>query len=387
MNRFERYQAILHHQKPDKMPFYCPTVACSVASEILGYPADTGADSLHFHEEKSWLDGEAAHAEFVEKFREDTIALNRKLNADIIREPWRSSARPSKMLDENTLLFGKEDGPHQIKRFYPETQTYGVVEDTFPALEPEDIARKYAAEMEKGEDTSPQALEQRYRDQLILKKMAEGIFPVIAGGVPIPVQMTSPAWLEATLLETEVLKEYYQYRAEIGVKHIEWLAQQGFQWINGGGDIAANEGPILSPRTFAELFSGPLQTLAEACRKNGVCYCYRTDGNIWSLMDTIFAEAGVQAYGEVDRYASMTVGEIRKRYPNLIILGNVSSSTLCTGTEEEVRQETRRTLQESGGSHYIPGPSNAIVHGTPVANIAAMLEEIDRYEPGAGGAL
>lgn len=48
MNRFERYCAVLEHKKP----FYFPAIACSVASEILGYPADTGSDSLHFHEEK-----------------------------------------------------------------------------------------------------------------------------------------------------------------------------------------------------------------------------------------------------------------------------------------------------------------------------------------------
>ncbi|MDD6176272.1 MAG: uroporphyrinogen decarboxylase family protein [Firmicutes bacterium] len=381
MNRSERFRAVLEHKKPDKMPFYFPTIACSVASEILGYPADTGSDSLHFHEECSWLDGENAHAEFVAKHHEDTIALHRRLNADILRETWRSSARPTRKLDEYTLLFERADGSHQIKRFYPETQTYGLIEDTTPAKEPEDIVRQYAGEMERGTDTSPQALERIYQSQLELKKLAGDEFPMIAGGVPIPVQMTSPAWLEATLLETDLLKEYYLYRANIGARHIEWLAGQGFRFLNGGGDIASNHGPILSPKLFADLFAEPLAVIANTCRKYGMCYCYRTDGNIWSLMDTIFRQAGVQAYGEVDRYASMTVGAIREQYPELIILGNISSATLCTGTEEEVRRETRSSLEESGGTHYIPGPSNAVVHGTPAANVYAMIEEIEKYRP------
>ena len=46
------------HQMPDKMPFCFLSAACSAADEILGYSANSGADSLHFHEEEFWLDGE-----------------------------------------------------------------------------------------------------------------------------------------------------------------------------------------------------------------------------------------------------------------------------------------------------------------------------------------
>ena len=78
MNTFERFEAILTHEKPDKMPFYFPTIACSVASEILGRKVDSGADSLHFRENASWLEGENAHDEFVCRYRENAIELNRK---------------------------------------------------------------------------------------------------------------------------------------------------------------------------------------------------------------------------------------------------------------------------------------------------------------------
>jgi uroporphyrinogen-III decarboxylase len=72
----------------------------------------------------------------------------------------------------------------------------------------------------------------------------------------------------------------------------------------------------------------------------------------------------------------MTVGKLREKYPGVILLGNVSSVTLCSGTEQQVREEVRATLSEAGGYDYIAGPSNAIVHGTPVENVYAMVEEI-----------
>ena len=130
MTSAERFDALLSHKKPDRMPMYIPTIACSVASNILGKPVHTGRDSLQFYEELSWTQSENAHEDFVGAVQENIILLIRTLGTDILREPWRGKARPAKKLDEYTLLFGKEDGPHIVKRYSPETQTYGVVENT-----------------------------------------------------------------------------------------------------------------------------------------------------------------------------------------------------------------------------------------------------------------
>ena len=193
--------------------------------------------------------------------------------------------------------------------------------------------------------------------------------------------MTSVAWLEASLLEPEFLIEYFMAKAEISLKYINYLYKQGIKFIIAGADLASNSGPVFSPDTFKRILVKPLKIVADECKKYDMVYCFRTDGNIWSLMDHMFLETGVQAYGEVDREASMDVGHIREKYPNLIILGNASSATLCNGSEEEVRIETRRSLEESAGRNYIPGPSNAIVHGTSAANVYAMVDEIRKYKP------
>ena len=111
MTPHQRFAAILERRPPDRLPFYFPTIACSVASVLLGREVDSGADSLHFKEERSWLDGEDAHAEFVARYHENALALNRLLRADVVRETWRCSARPTRQLDEHTLLFGDETGP------------------------------------------------------------------------------------------------------------------------------------------------------------------------------------------------------------------------------------------------------------------------------------
>jgi len=90
MTGHERFEAIIDGRKPDRLPIYFVAVACTVASEILGREAHTGADSLHFKEELSLLQGERAHLEFEEKHLEDVTALWHKLGVDVVREVWRS---------------------------------------------------------------------------------------------------------------------------------------------------------------------------------------------------------------------------------------------------------------------------------------------------------
>lgn len=382
MNSYERFDAILNGDKPDKMPFYFPAIACSVASEILGKEAHTGADSLRFKEEMSWLQGENAHQEFLHKYHEDTILLHRTLGADIIREAWRGKARPSKKIDDYTLLFGDENGPHIVKRFFPKYQSYGVIEDTTKKPSDTDELKKVlTAQMNNHYTTAEEDLYDIYKDQIILKNLAAPYFPAMVCGLGLHFPMDDIVWLEATILEPTLLREYYLFQAQNLLKHVAWLKKQGFRFINAGSDIASNSGPIFSPASFKEIFVPALALLAAECKKHDMIYCYRTDGNIWSIADFMFNDSGIQAFGEVDRMASMLVGKLREIYPDITILGNVCSATINMATTDDVRKMTRETLEESKGLRYIPGPSNAIMHGTKISNIYAMIEEIENFKP------
>lgn len=385
MDSYQRFEAILNHKKPDKMPFYFPTIACSVASEILGRKVNMGGDSLHFNEEKSWLDGEAAHTEFIEKHHADCLELNKKLNSDIIRETWRQNSKPTKKIDDYTLLFGDEDGKHVIKRYFPDTQSYGIVEDTVSPQDVDSLEESLKKQLESNNTISEREFEKTlqsiYSDQLRLREMSKSYFPAIVSTPAYGFPMESVVWLEVTLLIPELLKEYFIYRASIILQHIKFHSKMGYKFITGGIDIGTTSGPMISPNSYREILLPGLRMIGEECRKLGVVYCYKTDGNIWDLCDMFFKDAGVTAYGEVERTATMTVGEIHKKYPDLILLGNINSTTLSGGSVDEVREETRATLEESHGVNYIPGPSNAIVHGTPAENVYAMIDEIEKYKP------
>jgi len=382
----ERFNAIIDHKRPDKMPFYIPTVSCTVASEILSRPVFTGADSLHFHEELAIYRGEAAHKEFEEKYYEDTVDLHRALRVDIVRDTWRSKERAVRQLDENTLMFGDEDGEYYIKRFFPGPQTYGIIKDTRKPKEPEELQSMFEKELSEPVQLPDYQQSIAYiaggkRIFDLHRAKGDDLGEIIAGGGGLGLPIDNSSYLELALLEPELLREHYMRVALADCVRMRFLAREGYRWFSGGHDMATMISTIYSPNTFKAVLADAVKTFADCCAEENVVFCYKSDGNMWGVFDIMFNECGVQAYGEVDRDATMTVADIRKRNSNLLILGNMSSAFLHLSSEQAVRDETRKMLDESEGLNFIPGPSNAIMSGTPVKNVFAMIEEIERFVP------
>jgi len=200
------------------------------------------------------------------------------------------------------------------------------------------------------------------------------IVPVPGVGFPF----YDPSWLELSVTEPELIERWTMRAARYASNQIRRAAALGYRWFSGGGDMAGSGGPMISPQTFRNILARPLRLIADTCAELGVVYCYRSDGNLWPVFDDLFGETGIQAYGEADRDATMTVGAIRARNPKLIVLGNTSSALLVSGTERQVREDVRRQLDEAAGERFVSGLSNAVVHGTPVRNVYAMLEELKR---------
>ena len=379
---YKRFYDTLGGKQPDKLPFYYPTIACSVGSAILGRKAYTGADSMFFAEDLAYLQGKSAHREFIDKMHEDTIELYRILKADLVRETVRESFHPTKQVDEYTLMRENADGSYAVKRFFPDTQSYGIIENT--AKKPED-ADELAELLQKRMDARMNApteeqLDAIYDNHLRFKAKADQYFPCTLSACSVYTENTDPVWLETMVLEGETVSEYLLFNQQYVDIHLKYLKSKGYEYINAGCDLAAQNAPFYSPNTFEEVILPALSKVTAAAHAAGLKYGYRTDGNTWPLFDKLFVESGVDVYGECDRDAGMTVAKVLDASPTLVILGNICSATLNLGTEQQVREEVRATLEESGGMRYIPGPSNAIMHGTPVENVFAMVDEIEKFK-------
>ena len=376
--RIKRCEAAIANQPVDRPPRYIPAIACDVASEILGRPAHTGAGSLHYAEVAAWADGEQAHAEFEAQHYQDLIDIHRALDADVIRIPWRWNACPDKRLDEYTFVFGDPDGVHQIARYAPETADFGVI-GRYGDRPPPEVSRR--AELDRLEAEPLDAAQFGRRSIADIRKLWEMVgdeFFVIGAAAGITAGVGADGML-LLALAGDLIRRQTLLQARRAVAMGQALVDSPMPAvILGGGDLAGMTGPMYSPQMFRDSVLPGYRWAMERLNPIGVHYFFRSDGNLWPLMDMLFGagdgQAGCPGYGEVDRDATMTMGAIRERFADLVIWGNVSSATMSHGTPQQVADQCKQILDESGGHGYFHGCSNALVKGTPIANVEALFD-------------
>lgn len=373
-SRLDRCRAVLAGEVTDRAPRYIPAIACAVAAEILGRPVHTGTGSLRHAEVAAWAAGDEAHADFEAQMIEDVVAIHRALDADVLRMPWRMNERADARIDEFTFRFGPEDGEYTIWQYDPVAADFSPVHQSPRRDPPEQRLRKEIdALAEAAADPGPGA-RAAIASAVDFWRRYGNEFYVCSAGAGIGVGL-DPDDLELMVTKPDLIRQKTQLQAVHAIAVGRALLEAGLPPVMaGGGDLAGTQGPMYSPAMFRDLVLPGYITALAALNRMGVHYYFRSDGNLWPLMDMLFREAACPGYGETDRDASMTVGAIRTAFPQLAIWGNLSSSLLMHGSVDEVRRQAQATLTEAKGRGYFQGCSNAIVQGTPPDNVYAMFE-------------
>ena len=105
------------------------------------------------------------------------------------------------------------------------------------------------------------------------------------------------------------------------------------------------------------------------------------DGNIDPLID-FWIECGIDCLDPIDPDAGYKMAEMKEKYGDRICLkGNVDcKGALCSGTPEEVAEEVRQCIADSGkGGGLILSSSNTIHRGVKPENYRAMLEALRTF--------
>ena len=193
--------------------------------------------------------------------------------------------------------------------------------------------------------------------------------------------MYEPAWLQAFVLESELVSRYIARQADQAIANLPALARLGVKVLNAGLDLCYNNGPAYSPRLFERFVLPHLKRVTEAAHRLGLFYVYRTDGNTWPIGKMLFVDSEADAAGEIDYQAGMRLADMRRAYPTLTLVGNVDcGQALAMGSAADVRRQARECLEATGGIRHVMSASNMVIRGTPTANYMAMVEETHRFE-------
>ncbi|MBU0714307.1 MAG: hypothetical protein KJ964_02990 [Verrucomicrobia bacterium] len=373
--RHRRIHAVFSGEWPDRIPIGEQAFASSVAGAILGRSVHVGSTELHYEESLAWLKGEAAHEDFVEQVYQDTIALHRYFDFDIFYLPWRMNARPIRQVDEYTFLYGNPDGDWSLYQFDPASRTYGLVKSSQSWDSCDEVCEYIRRTLKEASSASPTPL---VLDPFLERSQRElGNEFVVAGSSGMAIPMKT-GWLEATALEPDLIGEWLDLNIRSILAHLEAQKKAGVVLVNGGGDFAFNTGPIYSPVFFKNIMAPRWKKIFDKCRELGLYYIMRSDGNLWPVADSLFGWAKPHAYYECDYDAGMRFDELRSRFPELVLMGNVSCDLMMRGTPQQIRDRITECMR-AAAPRIVAATANSILHGTPPENVLALYDAAKSY--------
>ncbi|HUW34626.1 MAG TPA: uroporphyrinogen decarboxylase family protein [Planctomycetota bacterium] len=145
-------------------------------------------------------------------------------------------------------------------------------------------------------------------------------------------------------------------------------------------DVAFKGRLMFSKAMFNEIgFFDDVAEICRRCHERGQQVIFHSDGYVMDIMDDLIA-AGIDGLNPIEKAAGMDIYEIRRRWPQVILVGGVDVTHLLpTGTPEAVRRETRRIISECGSEgRLLIGSSTELENNVPLENYLAFHDEVMR---------
>jgi Uroporphyrinogen-III decarboxylase len=147
-------------------------------------------------------------------------------------------------------------------------------------------------------------------------------------------------------------------------------------------DMAYKNGSLVSPKIFDEFMKPYYNDLISYLRKKGVSkMMVDSDGNTVDLC-TKFIEVGIDAHYPCEVQAGSDPVVLRKKYPNLALIGGLEKFALSLG-KDEIDKELSKipALIEQGG--YIPALDHRVPPNVPLYNYQYYIDQkrkiIEKY--------
>lgn len=159
---------------------------------------------------------------------------------------------------------------------------------------------------------------------------------------------------------------------------VDRFADMGCDAIFSSDDLGHQQGPMMSPAVFHELYYPFYREIADYIHSKGMQFLLHSCGDNTLLLDDL-ADAGLDVFHPVQK-GCMDMQETADRFGHKMsfLAGMDVQHLLVEGTTEEVREEIRRIKHIFGKSEggLLMAMGNGIMPGTPLANIRAALDEM-----------
>ncbi len=193
-------------------------------------------------------------------------------------------------------------------------------------------------------------------------------------------------WYLSMIIRKQYIKEIFQYQFELQMKNLKIYREAVEDRIDvivmSGTDFGAQNGPLISPNLYRELFK-PLHKAMNNWVHNNTNWktFYHTCGSNVALLDDFF-EAGIDILNPIQISAAGMDPEFLKRnYGGKFVFwgGGVDTQhTLPFGTPEEVSKEVKKNMQIFGkGGGFVFNPVHNVQDSVPIDNLCAMFKAMN----------
>jgi uroporphyrinogen decarboxylase len=163
------------------------------------------------------------------------------------------------------------------------------------------------------------------------------------------------------------------------IAEVRHVIEAGADIIQMAGDIATQQGMMISPDWWRAEVKPRLGQVIAATRRRDVYFYFHSDGAMQEVIPDLI-EIGFDIVDPVQPECMDPVA-LKRRVGGHITLHSTLSSqrTLPFGTPADVRAEVRARINECGqDGGLILAPSNVVQHDVPIDNLVALYDEITR---------
>lgn len=182
------------------------------------------------------------------------------------------------------------------------------------------------------------------------------------------------------ILEPELVHKTVEIAIEHNIRLAERAIALGADFIISGDDYGSSENLLVSQKHFETFFLPGLQKLTNATRSAGAYMFKHCCGNINLLMDDLVGY-GIRAMHPLDENSGMDQIALKKRYPELTVMGGVDcNEPLSSYSAEEMRDYVKELLRtHAPGGRYICASSNSVHSSAKPENFVAMHETVHTF--------
>ncbi len=145
-----------------------------------------------------------------------------------------------------------------------------------------------------------------------------------------------------------------------------------------GEDLGTQQGPIMSPRTYRQIYKPRMRRLVDAIRQRTQARVYlHSCGSIYEFIPDLL-DCGIQILNPIQvNAAKMDTARLKREFGKDLTFWGAGCDPVVmgTGTVEEVRKDVRRRVRDlAPGGGFVFGSVHNIQANVPPENIVAMFD-------------